>query len=181
MRLNFDSYYLEPIKAKDAWNLCNFIVSNEDRLKRYFPRTLEQNSTPTLSNLFVEKKVKQFNLKEEFLFTIKENETNKLIGLVYIKELNWTKKQGELAYCISYEFEDKGITTNAVKKLSEYAFAEIGLNTLQIIVYKTNIASVKVAENCNFIWKKTLENEFTPSGEKAIDMELYELYNKIES
>ncbi|WNH08549.1 GNAT family N-acetyltransferase [Thalassobellus suaedae] len=180
MQLNFGNFYIEPIQIKDAWSLCNFIVSNEDRLKRYFPKTLEQNLTPTLSNIFVEKKIKQFNLKEEFLFTIKENETNQLVGLVYIKELNWTKKQGEFAYCIDYSFEDKGITTHAIKILSDYAFDEIGLKTLQIIVYKTNIASIKVAENCNFIRKRTLENEFTPSGEKAIDMELYELYSEIE-
>lgn len=181
MQLNFDNFYIKPIQIKDAWNLCNFIVSNEDRLKRYFPKTLEQNLTPTLSNLFVEKKVKQFNLKEEFLFTIKENETNELVGLVYIKELNWTKKQGEFAYCIGYPYEGKGIITNAVKKLSDHAFENLGLKTLQIIVYKTNIASVTVAKNCNFIWKRTLENEFTPSGEKALDMELYELYKEIES
>ena len=180
MQLNFDTFYIEPIKLKDAWNLCNFIVSNEDRLKRYFPRTLEQNLTPTLSNFFVKKKVKQFNLKEEFLFTIKESETHQLVGLVYIKELNWTKKQGEFAYCIGYPFEGKGITTNAIKKLSDYAFDEIGLKTLQIIIYKTNIASVKVAENCNFIWKRTLKNEHTPPEEKPLDMELYELYSEIE-
>ncbi len=180
MQLSFDNFYIEPIQIKDAWNLCNFIVSNEDRLKRYFPKTLEQNLTPTLSNFFVEKKVKQFKLKEEFLFTIKENETNQLVGLVYIKELNWTKKQGEFAYCIGYPFEGKSITTNAIKKLSDYAFGNLELKTLQIIVYKTNIASVKVAKNCNFIWKRTLKNEFTPSGEKALDMELYELYSEIE-
>ncbi len=92
MQLNFDSFYIEPIQLKDAWNLCDFIVSNEDRLKRYFPKTLSENLTPTLSQFFVEKKVRQFNLKEEFLFTLKEQNTNAFVGLVYIKELDWDKK-----------------------------------------------------------------------------------------
>lgn len=181
MQLNLDSYYIEPIGAKDAWNLCNFIVANEDRLKRYFPKTLEQNLTPDLSKRFVELKVKQFHLKEEFLFVIKEKKSRTIAGLVYIKELDWTKKQGEFAYCIGYPFEGKGVTTKSIKVLSEYAFKGLNLETLQIIVFKTNIASIKVAENCNFIWKKTLKNEFTPTGKKAIDMELYELYNEIET
>lgn len=180
MQLNFGSYHIIPIHPKDGWNICNFAVANEDRLKRYFPKTLEQNLTPDLSNIFVVKKAKQFETKEEFLFTLRENESNKLIGLVYLKEVDWNKKQGEFAYCIDYNFEGKGITSHAIKVLSDYAFDEIGLKTLQIIVYKTNIASVKVAENCNFIWKKTLKNEFTPTGEKALDMELYELYSEIE-
>ena len=165
---------------QDTWTLCNFIVANENRLKRYFPKTLEQNSTPDFSKHFVEIKVKQFNLKEEFLYVIKDKESHAIAGLVYIKELDWIKKQGELAYCIGYQFEGKGITTKAVKVLSDYAFKGLNIETLQIVVNKSNIASVKVAEKCNFIWKKTLKNEFIPTREKAIDMELYELYNEIE-
>ncbi|AUP79308.1 GNAT family N-acetyltransferase [Flavivirga eckloniae] len=178
--LSFNGYNIEPIQLKDAWNLCDFIVANEDRLKRYFPKTLKQNLTPDLSKYFVEKKVKQFGLKEELLFTIKENEPNTLVGLVYLKELDWNKKQGEFAYCIGYPFEEKGIMTKTIGKLSEYAFAQLGLETLQIIVHKDNIASVKVAEKCNFIWKRTLNNEYTPPGETPLNMELYELYREIE-
>ena len=179
--LSFNDYNIAPIQLQDAWSLCNFIVANEDRLKRYFPKTLEQNLTPDLSKFFVEKKVKQFGLKEEFLFTIKENESGQLVGLVYIKELNWDKKQGEFAYCIGYPFEGKGITTKAIHTLSEYAFSNLSLVTLQIIVHKDNIASVKVAEKCGFTWKKTLKKEFTPPGENPLNMELYELYNEIET
>lgn len=180
MRLEFDTYYIEPIQLKDAWNICDFVVSNEDRLKRYFPKTLAQNLTPDLSTFFAEKKVRQFKLKEEFLFNIKEQETNQLVGLVYLKKLNWTKKQGEFAYCIGYPFEGKGITTNTIKKLSDFAFENLNLKTLQIIVHESNIPSIKVAENCNFTWIKTLKNEHTPLGERPLNMELYELYHEIE-
>lgn len=99
MQLNFGSYSIVPIHPKDAWNICNFAVANENRLKRYFPKTLEQNLTPDLSNIFVEKKVKQFELKEEFLFTLRENESNTLVGLIYIKALDWTKKKRRICLC----------------------------------------------------------------------------------
>ncbi|MGB5418726.1 GNAT family N-acetyltransferase [Algibacter sp.] len=180
MRLNFGSYYIIPIHPKDGWTICNFIVANEDRLKRFFPKTLEQNLTPDLSNIFVAKKVSQFETKEEFLFTLREAESNKLLGLVYIKEVDLDKKQGELAYCIDYNFQGKGLITEAVKQLSDYAFSQLGFKTLQIIVHKSNIGSVKVAENNNFTWIKTLNNEFTPPGENSLNMELYELYKEIE-
>ena len=94
MRFDFDTFYIEPIQIKDAWSICNFVVSNENRLKRYFPKTLAQNLTPELAHIFVEKKVKLFHSNEEFLFILKQYKTNKVIGLVYLKELNWTKKQG---------------------------------------------------------------------------------------
>lgn len=180
MRLEFDTYYIEPIQLKDAWSICDFVVANEDRLKRYFPKTLAQNLTPELSTSFTKKKVTQFELKEEFLFTIKEQETNHLVGLIYLKKVDWTKKQGEFAYCISYTFEGKGITTNAIKKLSDFAFENLNLKTLQIIVHESNIGSLKVAENSNFTWIKRLKNEHRPPGESPLDMELYELYHEIE-
>ncbi|GAA4268673.1 GNAT family N-acetyltransferase [Hyunsoonleella aestuarii] len=180
MQLSLGSYYISPIALKDAWNVCNLIVTNEDRFKRFFPKTSQQNLTPDLSRLFVDKKVIQFDKKEEFLFTIKENESNSLVGLIYIIELDWTKKQGEFAYCIDYNVERQGLTTNAIKLLSNYAFENLGLETLKIVVHKSNVGSVKVAENCNFTHIKTLKKEFAPPGENSLDMELYELYKEIE-
>ncbi len=181
MLLDIDSFYIEPIQTVDAWGICNFVIANEDRLKRYFPKTLRENLTPDLSKIFANKKAKQFSLKEEFLFVIKEKVSKAIAGLIYIKDLNNHKKQGEFAYCIGYPFEGQGVTTRSVNALSDYAFNNLNLNTLKIIVHKDNKASIRVAENCNFTWKKTLKNEFTPTGESAIDMELYELYNEIET
>ncbi len=176
MHRDFENYYIEPIAEKDAWKLCDFITSNAERLKRFFPKTLEQNLTPDLSRIFVAKKIKQSNSNEEFLFKLKEKKNRTIIGLVYIKELDWDKKQAELAYCIAYQYEGMGIITNSVEVLSDYAFDTLGLKTLQIIVHKSNTGSVKVAEKCGYTWQHTLLKEHTPPGENALDMELYELY-----
>ena len=178
MTLSFDTYYISPIQVKDAWKLCDFVVANEDRLRLYFPQTLELNLTPDLASSFVNIKVKQFEQNEVFLYTVKEQETNQLVGLVYIKELDWNKKQAEFAYCIGYSFEGKGVTSKTVSLLSNHAFTNLNLKTLQIIVHKDNIPSVQVAKKCHFKWQKTLIKSFTPTGKTAIDMELYELYNE---
>ena len=170
------NFNITPIQLKDAWNICNFAVANEDRLQRFFPKTLEQNLTPTLSKRFAEVKEEQFKNKEEFLFTLKPNNSHEVAGLVYIKELDWDKKQGEFAYAIGYSFEGKGLMSKAVQALSKYAFAELGLQTLQIISHKSNIGSIKVAENNGYKWISTLDKSFTPADGIPLDMELYELY-----
>jgi ribosomal-protein-alanine N-acetyltransferase len=176
MITQFEDFEISAIHEGDAWKICDLIVTNQDRFKRYFPKTLEQNLNPTLSQLFVQKKVKQFKNKEEFLFTLKHSETRTLIGLIYIKELDWKIKQGEYAYCIDYSYKGQGIMTKAIAKLSEYAFEDLGLETLQIIVHKNNLGSVNVATNNNFVWQKTIVNGYTPPNEEPLDMELYELY-----
>jgi len=176
MIAKFDAFEINPIHSGDSWKICDLMVANADRFKSYFPGTLAQNLNPTLSQLFVETKLKQFKNKEEFLFTLKHSETRELLGLIYIKELDWDKKQGEFAYCIGYTFEGQGLTSKSINALSEYAFNDLGIETLQIIANKDNLGSVNVATKNNFTWQKTLLNEFTPAGRPPSDMELYELY-----
>lgn len=174
----FDGFEINPIHESDAWKVCGFMVANSDRFKRYFPGTLKENLNPTLSQLFVEQKLRQFSKKEEFLFTLKHSETRKLAAIIYIKELDWSIKQGEFAYCIDYNFKGKGLVSKVVNTLSKYAFTTLKLETLQIIVHKDNLPSVNVALNNGFLWQRTLEKEFTPNGEQPLDMELYELYKE---
>ncbi len=176
MVAQFDGFEINALHGGDTWKICDLMVANADRFKRYFPKTLEQNLNPTLSQLFVEANMKHFQNKEVFLFTLKQSETRELAGLIYIKELDWDKKQGEFAYCIGYTFEGQGLTSKAIKALSKYAFNELGLEILQIISHKDNLGSIKVATNNNFKWQKTLINGFTPPSERPLDMELYELY-----
>lgn len=172
---SLENLYIEPIHEKYAWRICDFCTVNADRLKRFFPKTLEQNLTPDLSTYFVETKVKEFNAKEEFLFVLKEKENHTVVGLVYIKELDWEKKQGELAYAICYQVEGKGYMTESVKAISNWAFTEHQFKTLQIISHKTNTGSIRVAEKSGFTWQKVLVAEHTPPGEMPLNMELYEL------
>lgn len=168
------NYSVQAIQLRDAWALCDFIVSNEDRLSRFFPTTREANLTPDLSKRFVEVKCKEFEKRDEFLFTVKPENSRRIIGLIYIKELDWNKRVGELAYCIDYNFEGKGITTHLVELAANISFDLLKLNTIQIITHKSNIPSVRVAQKSNFVWIKTLIGSFTPPGESALNMELYE-------
>ncbi|WP_396591085.1 GNAT family N-acetyltransferase [Allomuricauda sp. R78024] len=177
MQIDFENYSISPIQEKDAWRLCDFVVSNSERLKAYFPQTLQQNLTPTLAQLFVAKKVKEFITKKEFLFTIKENTNRTIIGLVYVKELQKIKDQGELAYCIGYQYEGKGIITKSIQKLIPWCFDEVELQTLQIIVHHDNLASKRIADKIGFVWKRTLSKEHTTGNREVVDMQLYELHN----
>ena len=131
-----------------------------------------------LQQLHIEAKNDEIQRKINFTFAIREVDTQDIAGLIIIKKIDWLGRIGELAYCIGSDFEGKGLVTKAVKVISSFAFNELNLKTLQIIAHKTNFGSVKVAQNCDFIWKRTLLNEFTPNGESPLDMELYEHRNE---
>ena len=161
------------ITQDDVLPLNRLMVLNKDYFQRYLPKTIAANRTLGDSIRFIESIIEDYELKNQFLYTIKFRA--ELVGLIYLKELDWEKKQGEFAYCLAEDFIGKGIISSAVKQLSTIAFNELSLENLIIITHKTNVGSTKVAEKCGFQHTKTLTNEFTPTGESPLDMELYEL------
>jgi ribosomal-protein-alanine N-acetyltransferase len=170
-----EAFHIATLKPEDALSLNELMTSNAERFKRYFPKTLSNNLSLEASENYISAKNEEIQSNTEFTYAIKENTNQNIAGLIIIKKLNWETKQGELAYCIGSQFEGKGWMTKAVKAIFNFAFNELGLKKLQIISHKTNLGSVKVAENCGFIWKKTLLSEFTPTNEAPLDMELYEV------
>jgi len=166
---------ISDLAIKDAADIHLLMTSNTSRFLRFFSNTLKQNSTIKDSKIFIQKKKKEQKAKEEYTFLVKENLTKKIVGLLIIKEINWVSKQGELAYCIDQGYEGKGLMTEAVNSVSNFALRKLELRTLQIIVHKSNLGSIRVAEKCNYIWQKTLKDAYAPPNEEALDMELYEL------
>ena len=174
MVFEFEKYGIDAIHEKYAWRICDFVVINAERLKHDFPKILEQNQTPDLAKYFVEKKCKQFQNREEFLYVLKEKERRTVIGLIYIKAIDWKAKKAELAYCIGYQHEGKGWMTQAVKAFSDHAFGNLAFESLRIIVHESNIGGIRVAEKCGYIWEKTVPKEHRPPNKEPLDMELYE-------
>jgi [ribosomal protein S5]-alanine N-acetyltransferase len=186
--MNNLNFIINSLETTDSNQLFRFMVSNKERLSRFFPVTLEMNSSIEKTTEYISIKNKEIQQKTNFTFAIRDKNNQKIAGLIIIKKIDWVKKQGEFAYCIGSEFEGKGLTSFAVKEMATFAFEELGLKTIQIISHKTNFGSIKVAENNGFVWKKTLLNEFTPTleskartgeaNEGSLDMELYELTKK---
>lgn len=170
-----DSILLVPFVSEDAEQLCGMMLVNKLRFEVFFPKTLAQNLSVKASEAFIQKKQKELKNNIEYTFAIKESATHILVGIIILKEIDTTLKKAEVAYAIDQSFGGKGWASKAVAACSDYAFTSLGIKTLQIIVHKTNIASVKVAQKNGYQWIKTLPKEYTPEKKAPLDMELYEL------
>jgi len=170
-----ETFFIDLIHYDDALNLNKLLVSNTDRFKLYLPKTLSENRTLESTKKYVSKRIELIKSNSEYTFTIKDKTSKDIAGLIVLKAIDWNKKKGEFAYCIGKKFEDRGWMTEAIQAASKFCFQELNLEKLQIISHKSNLASIKVAEKSNFVWVKTLKNEFTPTGQTPIDMELFEL------
>ncbi|GHC44952.1 GNAT family N-acetyltransferase [Ulvibacter litoralis] len=170
-----DSISIVPFKTEDAEQLCGMMLFNKLRFELYFPNTLAQNLSVKASEAYILKKQNEIKNNIEFTFAIKETKSDIIAGIIILKEINPALKEAELAYAIDQTFGGKGYTSKAVSVLSDYAFTTLGIETLRIIVHKSNVASAKVAQKNGYQWVKTLPNEYTPKNGTPLDMELYEL------
>jgi ribosomal-protein-alanine N-acetyltransferase len=166
-------FILAPLVADEASALNKLMLDNVERFQPYFPKTLEANLSVEKSTAFIKQMSEDIENRILFLFALKTETA--IAGLIYIKELDWKKKEGEFAYCIGTAYARKGWISEGVARLSEYAFKDNNLESLIIITHKSNKGSVNIAKKNNFQFIKTLRNEFTPSGKAPMDMELYQL------
>jgi len=174
MKLKTESFSLEVLKPQDAQSLSRLMISNGKRFQQYLPKTLSENLSETDSKNYIRRKTAQIKNQTEFTFAIKDIDSGDVAGLIILKNLDHHLKQGEFSYCLGQKYSGRGWMTRSIKAAKDYAFNELKLKSLQIIIHKSNVASIQIAERNGFNWIKTLDKEYV-SGKSVLDMELYEL------
>jgi RimJ/RimL family protein N-acetyltransferase len=77
---------------------------------------------------------------------------------------------GEIAYVVAPAARGRGIATGAVRLLSEWAFAELGLERLQLSIHPANMASRRVAEKAGYQYEGTLRSTKVIRGNRVDSM-----------
>lgn len=166
------------VDTEDVTKVYTVIEKNRERLIMYFPKTSRSIKDLETSNKFVRQKIKQASQKEQFCFVVVLKSNSEIIGMVMIKNIDWTIPKGELAYFIDKDFEGMGITSNAVKWVVQYCFEQLEMEKLYIKFNPENVASKKVAINNGFEKEGLLKREFRTGQGQLTDVERYGLLKK---
>jgi RimJ/RimL family protein N-acetyltransferase len=84
----------------------------------------------------------------------------KFVGTISVKNIDLVNKKAELGYWIGEQYWGRGIATECLKLIIEYAFsAELGLKQLCAYVFPENKASIRVLEK-NGMNKIGVVNEY---------------------
>ncbi|MEL6190990.1 MAG: GNAT family N-acetyltransferase [Bacteroidota bacterium] len=84
-----------------------------------------------------------FKKKERFVFAITTKEQKELIGEISL-HLNQVHNQSEVGYWVGESFWKQGIATEAVGRILQFGFAELGVTQIFATHRNQNIASAKV-------------------------------------
>lgn len=84
--------------------------------------------------------------------------------------------RGEIGYWVAREHRGRGIATAAVRLLAGWALSGLGLRRLEILAFRGNAASERVAQNAGFVRERLLpEHRLHPHSGEVRDMVLYAL------
>lgn len=143
--------YVRTFQEKDAQSLTGLVSRN-----KYFWSTYEPLQRPEYYTIDAQyKKIQEslylMNSKREYTFGIYELGTNNLIGhiaLYAIKRLPYSS--AFVGYAMDEIYAGKGIVTEAVELVVQFAFEQVGLHRVEAYVSTENSASIRVLEKSGF-------------------------------
>ncbi len=168
---------LKIIEEKEFKDFFQLIDRNKKRLKRYFPLTVQKNESIESTIEYLKEIAEKTDNRETYVFGIYTQE--KLIGVIYIKEIDWRIPKCELGYFIDKKFEGKGLMSKVIEETTKYCFERLKIEKIFLKIGSENIGSKRLAIKNGFLLEGILRNEFRIETNELINVEYYGKLNPI--
>lgn len=138
--------YLREIRLSDAnRNYCDWM--NDSEINQYLESRFEKWSVSKLKRYISDIKRNPDNV----FLAIVSRDGNKHIGNIKIGPINRRHKYADVGIIIGEKsFWGKGIATEAIKLVVDYAFNKLGLHKLTAGAYRCNIGSIRAFKRAGF-------------------------------
>ncbi len=85
-----------------------------------------------------------------YAFGIVLKDTNKVVGVVDIFNIDWENRNAEIGYWLGKKYWKKGLMSEAVRLILGFAFEELKLHRVSATIFEDNVASKRVLEKVGF-------------------------------
>ncbi|MFT3693726.1 MAG: GNAT family protein [Kofleriaceae bacterium] len=158
---------IRALAASDAPALAELIRRNEARLVDSFPSTVQILATG--ADGYIAAREADWQAMRGFWFGI---HTDRLIGQVQIKNIDWDLGKCELAYHIDRDHEGQGYAFEAVDDVVKMAFL-IRMQKVFLRIVAGNSRSAALAERLGFRREGTLRKEFRIADGTLVDIDYF--------
>ncbi|MFA6260118.1 MAG: GNAT family N-acetyltransferase [Bacteroidia bacterium] len=155
------SIYLREVRESDVndhyYNWLNDPEINQFLETRYVPRSLE--------NIRAFVKSMDGNSHEVFL-AICDKATDKHIGNIKLGPINWIHRYADISLLVGDKsYWGKGIATEAIRLVTEFAFYRLNLHKVKAGCYAENVGSKKAFEKVGFVLEGVMKKQWILNGE----------------
>jgi RimJ/RimL family protein N-acetyltransferase len=99
-----------------------------------------------------------------YIFYVLDGTNDQIVGLALINQIYRLHQIGNLAYVVRTSRKGEGIATEAARLVAQVGFEKLGLQRIEIVVHKDNMASLKVAQNLGALREALLRNRVLYHG-----------------
>jgi RimJ/RimL family protein N-acetyltransferase len=105
-------------------------------------------------------------------FAIVERDDGRFLGIAVAPEIDHAARTAELGYVVAAEARGRGVATDALRLLTEWAFSELGMQRLELLIAVANEGSKRVAARCGYVREGVLRSHHF-KGELRGDTEIW--------
>ena len=139
---------LRMFDGRHAEALFRLTERNREHLRPWMP-WVDQVRTSMDSAAFIQSGLQQFAHDNGFQAGIWLRD--ELAGAIGYHYWHWGNRRTELGYWLGADYQGQGLMTRACRALTGYAFAELGLQRVEIQCATTNRPSRAVPERLGFV------------------------------
>ena len=101
------------------------------------------------------------------VFAVVPPEGGELLGVAVAFGVDREQGHAELGYVVAPEARGRGVATEALRWLTRWAFDELGMFRLQLVIGVDNEASRRVAAKCGYVYEGTLRGMYAGPGRRG--------------
>lgn len=144
VKLTNDTILIRPFSTDDIENLYSAVRESIDQLSLWMPWCHPDYSIEE-TIIWLRNRTEAWNKDLEYDFAVIDNRDASLLGGCGLNNINRCDDLANLGYWIRTSCKNQGIATIAVLLLAEFAFKELGLNRLEMLIASENVVSQTVA------------------------------------
>ncbi|MCS4228840.1 GNAT family N-acetyltransferase [Sphingobacterium sp. BIGb0165] len=140
-KISTDKLVLKPVELSDLQDM--YYLRTNPQVAKYIERDVNKNL----------EEIKQFIelvRKNNFYFTINTIAPSEFIGTITLWNIDRSTNYAEIGYELLPQFQGKGLMSEAVKAILDYAFNEAGFEYIEAYTHRENITSKKLLERVGF-------------------------------
>ena len=107
-------------------------------------------------------------------FAVVDDETGEHLGMALAPTIETGTATAELGYVVAPDARGRGVATEALRLLTEWALCERRLERLELRISVDNVASKRVAERCGYVREGVLRSVYVKDGLRE-DTEIWSL------
>lgn len=169
-----DEINLRIISLASAATIYDSISSSRSHLRKWLP-FVDATKSVIDTRDFIKSVLNSVNIKQDRIYEIWY--LNNFAGLISYKEIDKLNNKVELGYWLDAEMTGKGIMARSVKRLVNYAFAEMKMNRIMLKIAIGNAKSKAIAQKLGFRFEG-IERDGELLNGKYHDLEVYSMLKK---